>query len=73
MNNLYDPGELRIIMETLNVPEVLIHEVETKPTAYQARFVRTIREIMQNEVLNLITFLEMREKIQKKYDDIGIQ
>jgi len=66
-DNQNKQGELRQIMETINAPEALIQEIEAKPPDSQAMFVRTIREIMKNEILNLLAFLEARENIQKRY------
>lgn len=56
----------RTLLEISNVPEGLIQELESKPPAYQALFMEAITRIMQNEVLNLLAFMELKENLKEK-------
>ena len=58
--------KLRSLLEISNVPEGLIQELEGKPVTYQTLFMEAITQIMQNEVLNLLAFMELKENLKKK-------
>ncbi|HZK83840.1 MAG TPA: ASCH domain-containing protein [Desulfosporosinus sp.] len=55
-----DTQELRTLLEISNVPETLIQEMEAKPTTYQASFMEAIEQIIKNEVLTLLAFMEIK-------------
>ena len=57
---------LRSLLKFANVPEGLIQELEAKPEAYQATFLDATLKIMENEVLNLLAFMEMKENLRQK-------
>ena len=61
-----DTQKLRALLEISNVPEGLIQELESKPEPYQTSFMEAIEQIMRNEVLNLMAFMELREKLKEK-------
>jgi hypothetical protein len=61
-----DTQKLRVLLEISNVPEGLIHELESKSEPYQTLFMEAIEQIMRNEVLNLMVFMELREKLKEK-------
>lgn len=61
-----DTQKLRTLLEISNVPEGLIQELEAKPVTYQTSFMEAIEQIMQNEVLNLMVFMELKENLKEK-------
>lgn len=58
--------KLRSLLEISNVPKGLIQELERKPLTYQTSFMEAITQIMQNEVLNLLAFMELKENLREK-------
>ena len=58
--------KLRALLEISNVPEGLIQELAAKSLTYQTSFMEAITQIMQNEVLNLLAFMELKENLRKK-------
>ena len=61
-----DTQKLRSLLEICNVPETLIQELEVKPPAYQTSFIEAIEQVMRNEVLNLMAFMELKENLREK-------
>lgn len=57
---------LRSILETGKVPEAMIQEIESKPLTYRRTFLEAIESILQNKVLNLLAFMEIREHFNEK-------
>ena len=58
--------KLRTLLEISNVPEGLIEELVAKPETYQTSFMEAIEQIMRNEVLNLMAFMELKETLREK-------
>ncbi|MDR3600863.1 MAG: hypothetical protein P4L49_10340 [Desulfosporosinus sp.] len=61
-----DTQKLRALLEISNVPEGLIQELEAKPLTYQTSFMETTEQIMRIEVLNLMSFMELKENLRVK-------
>lgn len=61
-----NPHRLRSILEASKVPETMIQEIESKPLMYRRTFLEAIESILQNEVLNLLAFMEIREHFNEK-------
>lgn len=57
---------LRPLLELANIPEKLIQEIEAKPLHYREAFGETMQTILQNEVLNLLAFMDVKESIKEK-------
>lgn len=66
-------NKLRDILETADVPEALIRELEAKPAAYRQDFLSAIEAILQNEVLSLLAFMQTKENIEKQFFSAGVQ
>lgn len=63
--------KLRKILELSSVPEGIIREIEEEPVEYQKTLLDALQAIMQNEVINLLAFMETRETIRKKFKLAG--
>ena len=61
-----DTQKLRTLLEISNVPEVIIQELVAKPKTYQSSFTEAIEQIMRNEVLNLMAFMQLKETLSQK-------
>ena len=61
-----DTQKLRTLLEISNVPEGLIQELAAKPETYQTSFTEAIEQIMRNEVLNLMAFMQLKETLSQK-------
>lgn len=58
--------DLKTLLEIADVPETLIQTIETRSSHYQETFRDTIRIILQNEVLSLLAFMEIKEGLKER-------
>jgi predicted house-cleaning noncanonical NTP pyrophosphatase (MazG superfamily) len=58
--------ELKKLLKQCKLPDSIIEELEHRPLEYQKDFLDAIQGIMQNEVVSLHAFMEVREAIVKK-------
>jgi hypothetical protein len=72
---MYDAGyntneKLKTILEIADVPDDYIQEILAKPKEYRETFLKTIRAIMKDEVINLLAFMDMKKDIKDKMDEM---
>lgn len=58
--------KLRILLEIADIPEKIVQKIEANPLRYQEAFLDAIQTILENEILNLLTFMEMKKNIGEK-------
>ena len=59
--------KLSQILKVANVPDEIIKELENEPAQYREEFLEAIEVILQNEVLNLMAFMQVRRTLKKKF------
>lgn len=66
MKNQTSEKYLKTLLEIANVPEALIQTIEARSPHYRKTFNDTMRAILQNEVLNFLAFMEIKEDLKEK-------
>lgn len=60
--------KLMTLLRQNNIPEKIISELEQKPPDYQEAFLNALEAIIQNEVLSLHAYMELKDRLKIQYE-----